>query len=44
MDLLQAPLAIVDLETTGTRPAADRITEIGVLEVQASRSSPNGRP
>src|SRR5437868_1193782 len=34
MDLLEAPLAIVDLETTGTRPAADRITEIGVLEVQ----------
>ena len=34
MDLLQAPLAIVDLETTGTRPATDRITEIGVLEVQ----------
>src|SRR5688500_15647377 len=34
MDLLEAPLAIVDLETTGTRPAVDRITEIGVLEVQ----------
>src|SRR3954470_9670238 len=34
MDLLQSPLAIVDLETTGTRPAADRITEIGVLEVR----------
>src|SRR5689334_16213639 len=34
MDLLQAPLAIVDLETTGTRPASDRITEIGVLEVE----------
>ncbi|MGQ0653567.1 MAG: exonuclease domain-containing protein [Betaproteobacteria bacterium] len=33
MQLLEAPLAIVDLETTGTRPAADRITEIGVLEV-----------
>src|SRR5258705_5410137 len=32
--LLQAPLAIVDLETTGTRPATDRITEIGVLEVE----------
>jgi DNA polymerase III subunit epsilon len=30
---LEAPLAIVDLETTGTRPAADRITEIGVLEI-----------
>jgi len=34
MDLFQAPLAIVDLETTGTRPAADRITEIGVVEVE----------
>jgi len=34
MDLLQTPLAIVDLETTGTRPAADRVTEIGVLEVE----------
>src|SRR5262245_42183832 len=34
MDLLEAPLAIVDLETTGTRPASDRITEIGVIEVQ----------
>ena len=31
--LLHAPLAIVDLETTGTRPASDRVTEIGVLEV-----------
>src|SRR5207247_9053534 len=34
MDLLQAPLAIVDLETTGTRPATDRVTEIGVLEIE----------
>src|ERR671934_2180511 len=34
MDLRAAPLAIVDLETTGTRPAADRVTEIGVLEVE----------
>ncbi|HEY3074695.1 MAG TPA: exonuclease domain-containing protein, partial [Burkholderiales bacterium] len=34
MDLLHAPLAIVDLETTGTRPAADRVTEIGVLEIE----------
>jgi DNA polymerase III subunit epsilon len=33
MNLLEAPLAIVDLETTGTRPASDRITEIAVLEV-----------
>src|SRR5919201_2314737 len=34
MDLRAAPLAIVDLETTGTRPAVDRVTEIGVLEVE----------
>ena len=30
---MHAPLAIVDLETTGTDPATDRITEIAVLEV-----------
>src|SRR4051812_50059878 len=34
MRLLDAPLAIVDLETTGTDPATDRVTEIAVLEVQ----------
>ena len=34
MELLEAPLAIVDLETTGTRAASDRITEIGVIEVE----------
>jgi DNA polymerase-3 subunit epsilon len=33
MELLGAPLAIVDLETTGADPAHDRITEIAVLEV-----------
>jgi DNA polymerase-3 subunit epsilon len=33
MELLEAPLAIVDLETTGTRAARDRITEIGVIEI-----------
>ena len=33
MNGLEAPLAIVDLETTGSRPAWDRITEIGVIEV-----------
>jgi DNA polymerase-3 subunit epsilon len=31
--LLDAPLAIVDLETTGAHPAWDRVTEIAVLEV-----------
>ena len=30
---LDAPLAIVDLETTGTHAQRDRITEIGVIEV-----------
>lgn len=30
---LDAPLAIVDLETTGGHPAHDRVTEIAVLEV-----------
>jgi len=34
MDLVEARLAIVDLETTGTRAARDRITEIGVIEVE----------
>ena len=31
---LDVPLAIVDLETTGTYPAHDRVTEIAVLEVE----------
>ena len=31
--LLDAPLAIVDLETTGVHPAHDRVTEIAVVEV-----------
>ena len=31
--LFDAPLAIVDLETTGGRPAWDRVTEIAVLEI-----------
>ena len=31
--LFEAPLAIVDLETTGAHPAWDRVTEIAVLEV-----------
>src|SRR5687768_10210204 len=33
MQSLAAPLAIVDLETTGSRPAWDRVTEIGIIEV-----------
>ncbi len=33
MLLLDAPLAIVDLETTGAHPAHDRVTEIAVIEV-----------
>jgi DNA polymerase-3 subunit epsilon len=31
--MLASPLAIVDLETTGSDPACDRVTEIGVLEI-----------
>ena len=34
METLAGPLAIVDLETTGSDPAVDRITEIGVIEVE----------
>jgi len=33
MQLLEAPLAIVDLETTGAHPVHDRVTEIAVVEV-----------
>ena len=33
-ELLDAPLAIVDLETTGAHPAWDRITEIAVIEIE----------
>jgi len=33
MELLDAPLAIVDLETTGAHPAHHRVTEIAVIEV-----------
>ena len=36
MDLFAPALAIVDLETTGTRAAIDRITEIGVVRVEAA--------
>jgi DNA polymerase-3 subunit epsilon len=35
MRLLDAPLAIVDLETTGADPASDRITEVAVLTVES---------
>ncbi len=31
---LRRPLAFVDLETTGTSPASDRIVEIAILKVQ----------
>ncbi len=34
MVLADARLAIVDLETTGGQPGCDRITEIGVIEVE----------
>jgi len=35
MQLLDAPLAIVDLETTGANAAWDRITEVAVIEVES---------
>jgi DNA polymerase-3 subunit epsilon len=34
-EILDAPLAIVDLETTGAHPVHDRVTEIAVIEVDA---------
>jgi DNA polymerase-3 subunit epsilon len=39
MQALEGPLAIVDLETTGSDPACDRITEIGVIEVDGFQVS-----
>ena len=36
MRLFAPSLAFVDLETTGTRAARDRITEIGIVRVDAS--------
>ena len=41
MHLFAPSLAFVDLETTGTRAAADRITEIGIVRVDADA---NGGP
>lgn len=38
MDLFSEPLAIVDLETTGGRAARDRVTEVGVVLVDAGRA------
>lgn len=32
--LLDAPLAIVDLETTGAHPVHDRVTEVAVIEIE----------
>jgi DNA polymerase III subunit epsilon len=32
--MLDAPLAIVDLETTGAHPLHDRVTEVAVIEVE----------
>ncbi len=39
MTLLEAPLAIVDLETTGANASWDRVTEIAVVEVDGGRVS-----
>jgi len=37
--LLEAPLAIVDLETTGAHPLHDRVTEVAVIEVDGGEVS-----
>ena len=37
-------LAFVDLETTGGSPVEDRITEVGIIEVDFDRPSESGRP
>jgi len=34
LPLLDSPLAIVDLETTGAHPVYDRVTEVAVIEVE----------
>ncbi len=34
---MQAPLAIVDVETTGADPSTDRVTEIAVLQAHGAR-------
>lgn len=34
-EMLEHPLVFLDLETTGATPTSDRITEIGLLEVQS---------
>ena len=39
MQLLDAPLAIVDLETTGANASWDRVTEIAVIEVDGGELS-----
>jgi len=38
MQLLDAPLAIVDLETTGAHAAHHRVTEIAVIELPCTQS------
>ena len=41
MKLFAPALAFVDLETTGTRAADDRVTEIGIVRVDCA---PDGGP
>ncbi len=43
MRLFAPSLAFVDLETTGTRAAADRITEIGIVRVDADAGGASPR-
>ncbi len=38
-DLGDAPLSIVDVETTGAHPAFDRITEIAVIEIEGGEAA-----
>ena len=43
MRLFAPALAFVDLETTGTRAGADRVTEVGVVRVEADADGGNVR-
>ena len=37
LPVLDQPLVFLDLETTGAHPAYDRITEVGLIEVDRGR-------
>ena len=40
---LKRPVAIIDLETTGTNLATDRIVEIAIVKIGIDRSRQNKR-